>query len=96
MGEVSKLVVADRDQKSRAPYLSPKCFKQYTKLWNRRLKRLFSISHHLGNPKFPDLLTLPDTKIVEPISIFIFFQNMVGPKQLASPSASKNFSVVES
>ena len=53
----------------------------------------FFISRHFGNPTFPALLTLSDITNVEPI--FSFF-NMVGPKQLASPSVFKDFSVVES
>ena len=46
------------------------------------------ISHHLGNPKFPDCLALPDITNVELI-VIIYFSNLVGPTQLASPSVFK-------
>ena len=37
------------------------------------------------------MLTLLDTKKVELIFSFVFYRNLVGPKQLASPSVFKEF-----
>ena len=54
-------------------------------------KHIFCISPHLGNPEFPKQMTLPDIKHVELTSSFVFFQNLVGTKQLASPSVFKDF-----
>ena len=67
------------------PYLSPKYLKQYKKIWKHPLKILFFISQHFGNPKFPELLTLPDIENVE----LIVFVNPASPKQLVSPSVFK-------
>ena len=42
----------------------PKYFKTYRKIW-KHLQTIFFISQHLGNPKCPKLLTLPDIKNAE-------------------------------
>ena len=72
-------------------------------------KTYFFISQHSGTPKFPDFVTLSDIKNVD---LFLFcicgfvcvffggegvgWVNMMGPKQLVSPSVFKDLSVVGS
>ena len=68
------------------PYLSPTCFKTYKENYELILTYYFAYLNLLENPKKSELLTLPDINMEE----LILFQNMVGPKQLASPSVLKD------